>query len=290
MLDRSEIGKRGYLHEDYRLFHLRDSKAVQLDYHYHEFDKLVFHLAGRTEYRIEGKSYLLQPMDVLLVSRNMIHLPVIDPSQSYERMVLWINRDFLFRSSTEDTDLASCFSLAAQRDLCLYRPQGEARERYRTLFSRVKEAAGSTEFGAQLLADTCVLQLMITLNRDIRTPLAGSEAVCRFDPKMEEVTRYIREHLSERLSIDHLAGAFYLSRYYLMHRFKAAYGCTVHQYIQQKRLQAAAGKIRQGVPVLKAAEEAGFGDYSVFLRAFRAAYGCSPRAVGRPLVGPARSP
>ena len=94
---------------------------------------------------------------------------------------------------------------------------------------------------------------------------------------MEEVTHYIREHLQEQLSIDRLAGTFYLSRYYLMHRFKAAYGCTVHQYIQQKRLQTAAEMIRQGVPVLKAAEEAGFGDYSVFLRAFRAAYGKSPR-------------
>ena len=287
MLDRSEIGKRGYLHEDYRLFSLRDSRAIKLDYHYHEFDKLVFHLAGRAEYHIEGKSYPLQPMDVLLVSRNMIHLPVIDPSQSYERMVLWINRDFLSRSSTEDADLASCFTLAAQRDLCLYRPQGEDRARYRALFSRVREASSSTEFGARLLADTCVLQLMIALNRDIRTPLPDSGAACRFDPKMEEVTRYIREHLSERLSIDRLAGTFYLSRYYLMHRFKAAYGCTVHQYIQQKRLQEAAGKFRQGVPVLKAAEEAGFGDYSVFLRAFRAAYGCSPRAAGRSQFGQA---
>lgn len=279
MLDRSEIGKRGYLHEDYRLFHLRDSRAIQLDYHYHEFDKLVFHLSGRAEYHIEGKSYPLQPMDVLLVSRNMIHLPVIDSSQIYERMVLWINRDFLSHSSTEETDLASCFSLAAQQDRYLYRPKGEAREHYHTLFSQVKDASGSTEFGARLLADTCVLQLMIALNRDIRTPLPENGASCRFDPKMEEVTHYIREHLNERLSIDHLAGTFYLSRYYLMHRFKAAYGCTVHQYIQQKRLQEAAGKIRQGVPVLKAAEESGFGDYSVFLRAFRAAYGCSPRAV-----------
>ena len=275
MLDRSEIGKRGYLHEDYRLFHLRDSRAIKLDYHYHEFDKLVFHLAGRAEYHVEGKSYPLQPMDVLLVSRNMIHLPVIDPSQSYERMVLWINRDFLSRSSTEDADLASCFSLAAQRDLCLYRPQGQNRERYRELFHRVKEASGSTDFGARLLADTCVLQLMIALNRDIRTPLPDS--VCRFDPKMEEVTHYIRAHLGERLSIDHLAGTFYLSRYYLMHRFKEVYGCSVHQYIRQKRLQQAAEAIRRDVPVLKAAEDAGFGDYSVFLRAFRAAYGKSPR-------------
>ena len=28
MLDRSEVGRRGYLNEDYRLFHLRDSQAL----------------------------------------------------------------------------------------------------------------------------------------------------------------------------------------------------------------------------------------------------------------------
>ena len=76
MLDRSEIGKRGYLNEPYRLFHLRDDRALALDYHYHEFDKLVLLLGGRVTYHIEGKCYPLQPMDVLLVSRNLIHLPV----------------------------------------------------------------------------------------------------------------------------------------------------------------------------------------------------------------------
>ena len=110
-----------------------------------------------------------------------------------------------------------------------------------------------------------------------RSAAVAPEGVYRFDPKMEEVTRFIREHLAEELTIERLAGTFFLSRFYLMHRFKDVYGCTVHQYIRQKRLQQAAEQIRQGVPVLKAAEEAGFGDYSVFLRAFRGAYGRSPR-------------
>ena len=278
MLDKSEVGKRGYLNEDYRLFHLRDNRAVKLDYHYHEFDKLVFLLGGRVTYNIEGKRYLLQPMDVLLVSRNMIHLPVIDPSETYERIILWIGRDFLSRFSSPDAILTDCFDLAAQREFHLYRPRGENRSRYRDLFGRIEEAGKSGEFGAGLLADTCVLQLMIALNRDLLEAPTQTDAVTyRFDPKMEEVTHYIRDHLGEELTIDHLAGTFFLSRYYLMHRFKEVYGCTVHQYIRQKRLQWAAERIREGVPVLKAAEEAGFGDYSVFLRAFRAAYGRSPR-------------
>jgi len=277
MLDKSEVGKRGYLTEDYRLFHLRDNREVKLDHHYHEFDKIVLQLSGRVTYNIEGKSYLLQPMDILLVSRNLIHLPVIDTSEPYERMILWISRDFLSRFSTAECDLASCFDRTTERKFHLFRPRGEERSRYRTLFDAIKQAK-TDEFAADLLSDTCVLQLMIALNRDILSDREAVEtASYRFDPKMEEVTEYICSHLSEELSIEHLAGRFYLSRYHLMHRFKEIYGCTVQQYIRQKRLQHSAERIRQGVPVLKAAEEAGFGDYSVFLRAFRTAYGKSPR-------------
>jgi len=277
MLDRSEVGRRGYLNEDYRLFHLRDSRALELDYHYHEFDKLVLQLGGRVTYHIEGKRYPLQPMDVLLVSRGVIHLPVIDPGPVYERMVLWINRDFLSRFRGSGADLADCFSLAAERGFHLFRPRGEARERYRALFERIEAAGAEDAFGAALLAETCVLQLLIDLNRDFPGAAGTADVAYRFDPKMEEVTQYIRDHLEDDLTIDRLAGTFFLSRFYLMHRFKDVYGCTVHQYIRQKRLQKAAEQIRRGGPVLKAAEEAGFRDYSVFLRAFRGVYGRSPR-------------
>ncbi len=217
-------------------------------------------------------------MDILLVSRNMIHMPIIDTVEPYERMILWISRDFLSRFSSDGANLASCFHLAAQQGFHLYRPKGEDRLRYRELFDRIEDAGKYEQFGAKLLSDTCVLQLMIALNRDMPSAPPPTEMVTyRFDPKMEEVTDYIRRHLGEDLSIDQLAKTFFLSRYYLMHRFKEIYGCTIHQYIRQKRLQHAAEQIRQGVPILKAAEDAGFGDYSVFLRAFRAVYGRSPR-------------
>ncbi|MEI3306652.1 MAG: hypothetical protein V8R40_11975 [Dysosmobacter sp.] len=63
MLDRSEVGKRGYLREDFRLFHLKDSRAQKLDYHYHEFDKLILFLGGKVTYVVEGVTYFLQPWD-----------------------------------------------------------------------------------------------------------------------------------------------------------------------------------------------------------------------------------
>ena len=50
MLDRSEVGKRGYLDRDFRLVHLKDSLAQKIDYHYHEFDKLVIFLGGKVTF------------------------------------------------------------------------------------------------------------------------------------------------------------------------------------------------------------------------------------------------
>ena len=54
-------------------------------------------------------------------------------------------------------------------------------------------------------------------------------------------------------------------------------GYTVHQYISQKRLLRAGELIREGVPVMKAAEQAGFREYSTFLRAFQNTFRMSPR-------------
>ena len=273
----SEAGKRGYLRERFRLFHLKDSDAPAFDFHYHDFDKIIFQLGGKVTYNVEGRSYFLKPYDILLVGRNMIHRPAIDPAEPYERMVLWVGSGELAAHSAADCKLETCFHLAEQRHFHLLRPRGEDRLRYRELFERLESALSDQAFGGALLAETCLLQLLIAVNRDVLPEPAADEAVYRFDPKMEEVTRFIGEHLGEDLSIDRLSGEFYLSRYYLMHRFKEVYGITAHQYIRQKRLLRAAEEIRRGAPVLKAAMEAGFNDYSAFLRAFQAAYGKSPR-------------
>ena len=279
MLDRTEVGKRGYLNEDFRLFHLKDSRAQKLNYHYHEFDKLILFLGGKVSYTVEGVTYFLQPWDLLLVQHNMIHRPVIDSSEPYERVVIWLGRNWMEKHSDPGEALDTCFDTARQRGFHLLRFGGERRLQYMQIIQQLEEALRSTEFGAARLSDALCQQLMILVNRDILRDRTAQEQVdsYRVDPKMDEILRYIGEHLSEELSVDVLAGQFYLSRYYLMHRFKAVTGYTVHQYISQKRLLRAGELIRSGVPVMKAAEQAGFSEYSTFLRAFQNTFHMSPK-------------
>jgi len=276
MLDKSEVGKRGYLNENFRLFHLKDSRAQKMEYHYHEFDKIIFLLSGKVTYTVEGKRYFLQPWDILLVQHDMIHQPVIDPAEPYERIVLWLNSGYLDRYGEHELD--KCFHLARERNFHLLRADKENRGRYRRLLEQLEEALKTEGFGSHLLADTYFLQLLIAVNRDIlKDNTEEHKESYHFDPKIEGILRYISEHLADDLSVERLSGVFYLSRYYLMHRFKEVTGYTVHQYVTQKRLQKAVRLIREGVPVMKAAEQSGFGEYSTFLRAFQAAYRVSPK-------------
>ena len=107
------------------------------------------------------------------------------------------------------------------------------------------------------------------MNRDVlRSRTAQEERDSyRVDPKMEEILRYILSHLEEDLTVETLSRQFFISRYYLMHRFKAVTGYTVHQYITQKRLLRAGELIRSGVPVMKAAEQAVQADLAALISA-----------------------
>ena len=280
MLEYNEAGRRGWLNENFRLFHLKDRRAQRLDFHYHEFDKLILFLGGKVTYQIEGVTYFLQPWELLLVQHNLIHKAVIDPEEPYERGVVWLGPEWITARSDPGEALDLCFDTTRKRCFHLLRTGSERRLDYMKTIQRLEETLRSGAFAANRLADLLCQELLIDVNRDILQNRIAQEVreSCRIDPKIEEILRYITSHLDEDLTVDALAGRFYLSRYYLMHRFKAVTGYSLHQYISQKRLLRAGELIRSGVPAMKAAEQVGFSEYSTFLRAFRNMFHMTPKA------------
>lgn len=269
--------KRGYLNEDFRLFHIRDRRALDLDYHYHEFDKIVLFLSGKVTYLMEGKAYFLSPYDILLVSRDQIHRPIIDTSEPYERIILWMNPDYLNAHSGEKGDLLSCFKLAREHGVALLRPDAAARFTLMRHLKETEDALQSNEFAHELLSRICFLRFLIELNRIVcGDRVALPTDAYRSDPRISDILAHINEHLEEDLSLDALCARFFISKSYLMHRFKELAGCTAHGYIRQKRLMRAADLIRAGTPVTEACARSGFRDYSAFLKAFKQLFGCVP--------------
>ena len=272
MTNPDSADKRGYLTEPFRLFHLRDCSTKDIPYHYHEFHKLILFLSGELTYRVEGRGYELKTGDLLLIPAHAIHQPVIG-DKPYERSILWIQPEALHQQ-----ELDVCFDRCHQQNAYLLSRDGYDRPWLQAQLQELERALKDDQFGSQVLAQSLFNQLMVSVNRWVleREPEQREQAV-RSDPKIDEILQYINQNLTADLSAEALCGRFFLSRSWLMHRFKAVTGCPIHQYVLQKRLILAAQLLRNGESVGAAAAKSGFRDYSAFLRAFRKAYAVSPR-------------
>ncbi|MDO4816713.1 MAG: AraC family transcriptional regulator [Bacillota bacterium] len=275
MSERFQYSREGYLNENFHYFHLKDTAGQELDFHFHDFDKIVILLSGSVDYTVEGTSYKLKPRDVLLVRNHMIHKAVIDVSVPYERIIIYLNSAYVDRFAP-DSGLMECFAQAEKRRFCLMRPDEAEWENVSSCLENLERCAEDNGYGADLMRGTSLTQLMIQLNRIMQSNADMERESAEYNEKIAAVLSYINEHISEELTVDELAARSYLSRYHFMRLFKAQTGCTVHNYIRQKRLNLAARLIREGVPAGRASSECGFSDYSAFHRAFSQTFGVSP--------------
>ena len=275
MTERYKYSNDGYLNEDFRFFHLKDSSGQEKDLHFHEFDKIVILISGKVDYTVEGTTYKLEPWDILLVRHHMIHKAAIDLSVPYERIIIYLDSAYVERFAPE-AGLMDCFAAAEKRRYCLMRPDAGGVERLKEALERLEKTQGDELFGAQLLRGTMLVQLLVLINRIALSDNSREKNTSESGGKIAPALSYINENLTRELSIDDMAAMCYMSRYYFMRLFKTQTGCTVHNYIRQKRLVLAARLIREGMSASAAAAECGFSDYSAFHRAFTKTFRVSP--------------
>ena len=256
--------KTGYLNEQFRLFHLKDQTRKEFSYHYHDFHKVVIFISGKAAYHIEGKAYQLKPWDILLVNRHAIHRPEIDPSVPYERFILWIQNDIPWQ------ELLKCFQKANDRSFSLIRLDTRLMEQIKSILYELETAISGTQFGDQLLKQALFTEFMVHVNRIfLQKQYITDQRSYSSDSHVEQLVAYINQNLEQDLSIDALAARFFFSKYHMMRKFKEETGCTIHSYVTSKRLLLARSLIARGTPVMKAALQSGFRDYTTFSRAYK---------------------
>lgn len=265
------LAKTGYLKEDFRLFHINDRTDREFEWHYHDFHKIIVFVSGKVTYHIEGKTYQLKPQDILLVSQGAIHKPEIDPSIPYERYIFWIRDDLSF------PELNTCFQKANDRSFNLIRLDSALQEKLKDLLPEIEHSLRDAQFGDSILSKALFTQFMVYINRIfLKSSTAPDQKSYSSDSQVEQLLKYINRNLSENLSIDHLAERFFFSKYHMMRKFKKETGYTIHNYIISKRLLRARSLIAQGTPVMKAAMQSGFQDYTAFVRAYKKQFGTVP--------------
>ena len=249
--------KKGYLNSEFRLFHLTDQETKEIDYHYHDFDKITIFIRGKVNYMIEGRSYDLKPYDIVLVKQGDIHKLTVDNSCPYERFIVYISPNFMNAYQTENYDLSYCFQKADQEHSNVLRiPSPEKSSLFRSI-SNLEHSFTDGGYASELYRQVMFLEFMIHLNRAVRKN------------RLEYIDT---DNCNEKVIARH----FYISKYYMMRLFKQETGYTLGQYISQKRLLLAKELLSSGVPGTQVCYDCGFKDYSTFSRAYKQLFGVTP--------------
>ncbi len=278
-MESASYEKRGYLVEDFRLFRLNERETDRIDWHYHDFHKILVFLGGSVGYAIEGKRYALCPGDFVLVPAGCIHRPEFQAGE-YRRTILYLSPEYLRAHSTAACDLETCFTRAKEHYQFVLRPAAQAAQPLLPL-RQLESAMDHPGFGQALLCRALMLQFLIALTRSMDERQIEFVSDATYDEKTVSILHFLNTHLEEDVSIDRIARTFYISKSHLMRRFKAETGYTIHGYLIEKRLLAARDRIVSGMPVTEAAFRSGFRDYSAFARAYKKQFGEAPRQAAR---------
>ena len=269
-----KYAKKGYLLEDFRLFHLKDKGETKVDYHYHEFYKLLFFVSGKGGYFVEGKRYSLTPGDIILIGKQCVHRPEFEPGVPCERIILYISPEFLLRESSSSCQLADCFSKEYDHVL---RPSEKIRKTLFSIVSNIEQELSSKRYGKEIVSTGMLLRLMVEIARSIFYKEVQKPApMLPKSKRMLDIMHYLDSHLTEDINIDTLAEKFYISRFHMMRRFREETGTTIHSYISDHRLMLARDLISQGIPATEVCFQCGFGSYSSFSRAYGKFLGTTP--------------
>jgi AraC-like DNA-binding protein len=270
----SDYQKRGYLLENFRLFHLNSPGGADVEYHYHEFCKLLLLVSGRGGYMVDSQRYLLQPGDVVLIGSRSVHRPELAEDSPYERVIIYIDPGFLQGFSGADCDLLGLLSGSKGHVLRLKESQ---RKKVFSLASALEKELSGDSYGREILCTGALLRLLVEIGRAQRQDDAlNPSPVTPEDPRVVEWMQYLDRHLAEDLDMDDLAERFFISKFHMMRLFRAHTGFTVHTYLLQRRLLAARQLIEQGMRATEACYRCGFRSYSSFTRAYNQHFGTTP--------------
>jgi YesN/AraC family two-component response regulator len=107
--------------------------------------------------------------------------------------------------------------------------------------------------------------------------LVEDQQLRRYSQSIQEITVYLREHFSQKITLEDLASLTHLNRTYVSYLFKKETGETISAFLAELRLENAARQLTttsENINII--AESIGIQDFAYFSGCFKKQFGCTP--------------
>ena len=242
--------------------------------HLHECCEILFCISGGKTFFIDERIYEVEDGDIFVLNQFEAHKITSDPSLEFKRYVMQIHPEFLYASSSSDTDLSRCFNVRGDNVSHKLSLSLEETEKMKHIFRKM---SAEPAFGNDILKNIAAVEILTIVNRHFFEKNRHYTYHSDYENKtIVKAIKFINEGFSEDLSLEDVAKSCYVSINELCRLFKKHTGTTVTKYILSRRMTEAKKLLRNGESVLGAAEKCGFSDYTSFIRAFKRTVGIPP--------------
>jgi AraC-like DNA-binding protein len=136
-----------------------------------------------------------------------------------------------------------------------------------------------------ILLSGLLLELIYTLSKDSARYLRVAKENGNREKTIEATLAYIKDHLTEDLSLPKVAEIMSFSPIHFHNSFRAATGKTLHDYVENQRIKKSIDLlISSEMNLTQIAYECGFSSQSYFSYAFKRRMKCSPREYAKTIL------
>ena len=235
--------------------------------------------SGKLEMRIDDQSIVLSAEDIYYISPNRKYRftdyedAVVEVISLNFSNATAVSQDYIPQSIIRALVNGNCTSFAIISS-------GEKSYAYmRDAFEAVKEAETKKPDFFQLQVYSKMYGMFFELFSNRYIKILDVEMRSKKYRALLRVTHYIDGHYSEGVSLEEVAEATGISRYYVSHLFKELMDNTFVGYVNELRLNRAAMLlVTTDIPIIEVASKSGFNNLSNFNRAFKLYFGKTPSA------------
>lgn len=240
--------------------------------HYHDTYEIYLLLEGRRYAFYDNTCYTLERGDMIICKPFDIHYSESRESDYYERYVLNFREEIL-------SEVLTCnekYLLLEKINPCVVHLSEEQTKKMYEFYERIDNYMKKKGPFKDKLVCSALFQLLVyvtecTENKKIN---AGKTV----SPQIITAIKFMNENYGQQLTLDDIAEAACVSKYYFSRTFKEVTGATVMEYLNNVRLTKVHNLlIETEYTTDEIAQSTGFSSSVHLIRAFNKAYGVSPK-------------
>lgn len=264
-LEESQVEKLHFFHHLYfdRIGRFQDAFQHYMSRRDPDFYLVILCTKGRGVLTLDGKTHEISSGSILFTFPGIPHTYYADKEEPWT--IYWAH---FHAESSEFLPLLEQYGVSPEHPVLYGRDYSELSEDFRKILADIYQCSFSGMCYKQSMFSQLLFQIFYLH--------AEGE---RREHSIEQAVEYIHRHLKEPLTLDQIADAVSISKYYLSHRFSAELGISVRQYVLSARIRQAQMLLTSTrKSIREISENCGYENSMYFSNAFRKKTGCSPSA------------